>query len=160
VSQQRKDSSSFWRRALREQPNCSTRVFAFLGRATLWLGAAGAGSQMKLVLNTWLAFQVEGAAEAAALAAHLGVPAAGLMDALHGNPLASPYALAKLAKMLEEDDHADFSLDMALKDLDLATAEAGAGIIPLAAEIAERWRALVDHGSSGLDVSAARKGLE
>jgi 3-hydroxyisobutyrate dehydrogenase len=135
-------------------------VFAALGRATLWLGPAGAGSRMKLVLNTWLAFQVEGAAEVAALAAHLGVAASGLMDALRGNPLASPYALGKLAKMFEQDDHADFSLDLALKDLDLATSEAGASVAPLAAGIAERWRGLVRNGSSGLDVSAARKGLE
>jgi 3-hydroxyisobutyrate dehydrogenase len=134
-------------------------VFAVLGRATLWLGDAGAGSRMKLVLNTWLAFQVEGAAEVAALAGHLGVSAPVLLDALRGNPLASPYALAKLTKMFEEDDHADFSLDLALKDLDLATAEAGPGVAPLAGAIAERWRSLVHNGSSGLDVSAARNGL-
>jgi 3-hydroxyisobutyrate dehydrogenase len=134
-------------------------VFAALGRATLWLGPAGAGSRMKLVLNTWLAFQVEGAAEVASLAAHLGVDPLGLMEALRGNPLASPYALAKLAKMFEQDDHADFSIDLALKDLDLATSEAGAGVAPLAAAIAERWRGLVHNGSSGLDVSAARNGL-
>jgi 3-hydroxyisobutyrate dehydrogenase len=134
-------------------------IFAALGRATLWLGPAGAGSRMKLVLNTWLAFQVEGAAEVASLAAHLGVVAPQLIEALSGNPLASPYALGKLAKMLEQDDHADFSLDLALKDLDLATSEAGPGVVPLAGEIAERWRNLVSNGSSGLDVSAARKGL-
>jgi 3-hydroxyisobutyrate dehydrogenase len=134
-------------------------VFAALGRATLWLGPAGAGSRMKLVLNTWLAFQVEGAAEVASLAAHLGVDPSGLMDALRGNPLASPYALGKLAKMFEQDDRADFSIDLALKDLDLATSEAGAGVAPLAAAIAERWRGLVHNGSSGLDVSAARNGL-
>jgi 3-hydroxyisobutyrate dehydrogenase len=134
-------------------------VFSALGRATLWLGPAGAGSRMKLALNTWLAFQVEGAAEVAALAEHLEVPAAGLLGALEGNPLASPYALSKLAKMFQHDDHADFSIDLALKDLDLATSEAGAGVAPLAAAIAERWRGLVHSGSSGLDVSAARKGL-
>ena len=134
-------------------------VFGALGRATLWLGPAGAGSRMKLVLNTWLAFQVEGAAEVASLAAQLGVPAPELMGALRGNPLASPYALAKLAKMFAQDDHADFSLDLALKDLDLATSEAGAGVVPLAGAIAERWRELVRNGSSGLDVSAARNGL-
>jgi 3-hydroxyisobutyrate dehydrogenase len=134
-------------------------VFEVLGRATLWLGDAGAGSRMKLVLNTWLAFQVECAAEVDALAAHLGVSAPNLIDALQGNPLASPYALAKLTKMLEKDDHADFALDLALKDLDLATSEAGAKAVPLAAAIAERWRGLVQSGSRGLDVSAARKGL-
>ena len=134
-------------------------VFTVLGRATLWLGPAGAGSRLKLVLNTWLAFQVEGAAEVAALATRLGVPGPELMDALRGNPLVSPYALGKLAKMLDRDDRADFSLDLALKDLDLATSEAGEGVAPLAAAIADRWRALVRSGSSGLDVSAARKGL-
>jgi 3-hydroxyisobutyrate dehydrogenase len=135
-------------------------VFAALGRSTLWLGPAGSGSRMKLVLNTWLAFQVEGAAEVAALAGQLGVSSGVLLHALGGNPLASPYALAKLTKMLEEDDTADFSLDLALKDLDLATTEAAPGVAPLAASIAERWRGLVRGGSSGLDVSAARHGLD
>ena len=135
-------------------------VFAALGRATLWLGPAGVGSRMKLALNTWLAFQVEGAAEVAALAAHLDIPAPELLSALRGNPLASPYALGKLSKMLDQDDHADFSLDLALKDLDLAGAEAGPGILPVADAIAERWRVLIATGASGLDVSAARRGLE
>ena len=134
-------------------------VFAALGRGTLWLGAAGAGSRMKLVLNTWLAFQVEGAAEVAALATDMGIDASGLMDALRGNPLASPYSLTKLAKMFDQDDHADFSLDLALKDLDLATSEADRGVAPLAAAIAQRWRGLVQNGFGGLDVSAARNGL-
>ena len=47
-------------------------VFQALGRP-VWLGEAGAGSRMKLVLNTWLAFEVEAAAEVAALADRLGV---------------------------------------------------------------------------------------
>jgi 3-hydroxyisobutyrate dehydrogenase len=134
-------------------------VFSVLGRETLWLGPAGTGSRMKLVLNTWLAFQVEGAAEVVALAEHLDVPARGLFDALRGNPLASPYALGKLGKMIDQDDRADFSLDLALKDLDLAVSEAGLEAAPLAAAIADRWRGLVRNGSSGLDVSAARHGL-
>jgi 3-hydroxyisobutyrate dehydrogenase len=134
-------------------------VFGALGRTTLWLGPAGAGSRMKLVLNTWLAFQTEGAAESAALAEYLGIPMPALLAALHENPLASPYAIAKLTKMIEQDYHADFSLDWALKDLDLVASEADDGVAPLAAAIAERWRGLVRSGSSGLDVSAARHGL-
>jgi 3-hydroxyisobutyrate dehydrogenase len=134
-------------------------VFGVLGRATLWLGPAGAGSAMKLVLNTWLAFQTEGAAEAAALAGHLGVRTPALFDALRDNPLASPYALSKLTRMVEQDYHPDFALEWALKDLDLAASEAGARVAPVAVAIAERWRGLVRNGSSGLDVSAARQGL-
>ena len=134
-------------------------VFGVLGRSTLWLGPAGTGSRMKLVLNTWLAFQTEGAAEAAALAEHLGVPTPALFAALRDNPLASPYALSKLTKMVENDFHADFALDLALKDLDLAASDAGTAVVPIAAAIADRWRGLVEDGSSGLDVSAARHGL-
>ena len=134
-------------------------VFAQLGRATLWLGPAGAGSAMKLVLNAWLAFQAEGAAESAALAERMGVPSTALFDALRDNPLASPYALAKLSKMEKQDYHADFALDWALKDLDLVAVEAGRGVAPVASAIADRWRTLVNGGFSGLDVSAARNGL-
>ncbi len=134
-------------------------VFGALGRATLWLGPAGAGSAMKLVLNTWLAFQTEGAAEAAALAERLGVPDSALLGAFRDNPLASPYAIGKLTRMLAQDYHADFALDWALKDLDLVAKEASAEVTPVASAIAERWRGLVLDGSSGLDVSVARRGL-
>lgn len=134
-------------------------VFGALGRATLWLGPAGGGSRMKLVLNTWLAFQTEGAAEAAAVAERLGVPAAAMLAALRDNPLASEYALGKLARMVDHDYSVDFALDWALKDLDLVASSAGAETVPVAAAIADRWRELVRAGSSGLDVSAARHGL-
>jgi 3-hydroxyisobutyrate dehydrogenase-like beta-hydroxyacid dehydrogenase len=61
--------------------------------------------------------------------------------------------------MLEQDDEPDFSLDMALKDLDLATSEGGTEAAPLAVAMAERWRGLVQNGWRGFDVSAARHGL-
>jgi 3-hydroxyisobutyrate dehydrogenase len=85
-------------------------VFAALGRRTLWLGAAGTGSRMKLVLNTWLAFEVEAAAEALALATRWGMSAEALNSAIGGSPLVSPYAASKLAKMQAEDDSPDFAL--------------------------------------------------
>jgi 3-hydroxyisobutyrate dehydrogenase len=134
-------------------------VFGALGRSTLWLGPAGAGSQMKLVLNTWLAFQTEGAAESAAIAERFSLRTEDLLAALRGNPIASDYALAKLGRMIDGDYRADFSLDWALKDLDLVTAEVP-GAAPVAGAIAERWRELVRTGWSGSDVSAARNGLD
>src|SRR3989441_6357768 len=95
-------------------------VFGALGQRTIWLDPAGAGSRLKLVLNTWLAFEVEAAAEVGAVAARLGVPYRALLDAVTGGPLASGVALAKLAKIEAADDFPDFSLEWALKDLDLA----------------------------------------
>jgi 3-hydroxyisobutyrate dehydrogenase-like beta-hydroxyacid dehydrogenase len=84
---------------------------------------------------------------------------AALFDALRDNPLTSKYALAKLARMIDEDYRADFALEWALKDFDLASVSACSGVAPIAGAIAERWRTLVNEGSSGLDVSAARRGL-
>jgi 3-hydroxyisobutyrate dehydrogenase len=134
-------------------------LFGALGKRTMWLGSAGAGSAMKLVLNTWLAFQTEGAAESAALADILGVVPTQLREALSDSPLASNYALTKLQRMLDEDFHADFALDWALKDLDLVASDSDTRATPVAGAIAKRWRNLVKSGSSGLDVSAARRGL-
>src|SRR5437588_309098 len=73
--------------------------FSALGRRVLWLGAAGMGMRLKLVLNTWLAFEIEAAAEASAAADRLGVPYGALLAAVQGGPLASATALARLAKM-------------------------------------------------------------
>jgi len=133
-------------------------VLEALGRP-VWLGEAGAGSRMKLVLNTWLAFEIEAAAEVAALADRLGVAHSALREVVAGGPLASGVALTKLAKMESGDYSPDFSLEWALKDLDLAQAAAGVEVTPVAESIAQRWRRLVAAGYGHLDISAARMGL-
>ena len=130
-------------------------VFRVLGRKTMWLGPLGMGSRAKLILNTWLAFQVEGAAEAALLAQRLSLDPVFLQEALRDNPIASPFGLMKLGKIIHGDYHTDFALDLALKDLDLVGVDAGSDTAPVAAVIAERWRHLVDSGFGGLDVSVA-----
>lgn len=135
-------------------------VFDALGERTLWLGPAGAGSRMKLVANTLLAFEIEAVAEVHALARALGTPYAQLADALEGSPLASAIEVGKLAKIESGNDSADFALEWALKDLDLVLGSAGTGPAPVTAAIAERWRELVEHGHGRLDVSAAHLGLE
>src|SRR5919204_6919135 len=134
-------------------------IFAALGQRVLWLGVAGQGTRMKLVLNTWLAFEAEAAAETSATAHRLGVPYAALLEAVSGGPLASASALARLAKMESSDYSPQFPLEWALKDLDLAAAATGPGVAPVANAIAERWRGLVDQGYGHLDASAARLGL-
>jgi len=135
-------------------------VFSALGQRTVWLGRAGQGSRMKLVLNTWLAFEIEAAAEASALAERLGIPYTVLADAVIGGPLASATALTKLAKMERGDYSADFPLQWAVKDVDLALAASGRETTPVVTAIAERWRKLVAEGKGNLDISAARLGLD
>lgn len=134
-------------------------VFAALGQRTLWLGPAGRGSCMKLVNNALLAFEVEAVAEVHALASRLGVPYATLVSAVADGPLASTFEMTKLAKIEAGDSSTDFSLEWALKDLDLVLAATSTDSAPVTAAIAERWRHLVEDGYGRLDVSAARFGL-
>jgi 3-hydroxyisobutyrate dehydrogenase len=130
-------------------------VYSAIGRRTLWLGDAGRGSRLKLVLNTWLAFLIEGVAEADALAQRLGVTRHEFMDALDGSPLAAGIALAKLHKIDTGDFAPEFALDWALKDVDLALTSIGEGHLPATEAISHEWHAAVDQGFGRLDVSAS-----
>ena len=134
-------------------------VFGALGSRTLWLGEAGAGSRLKVVLNSWLAFLMEGIAESAALADVLNVSHDAVREALHGSPLEAPVALMKLAKIDAGDESPDFSLRWATKDIDLALTEGGERALPVAATIDRRWHELVEAGLGDADVSAAIHGL-
>ena len=48
-------------------------LFDALGQRTIWVGEVGAGSRLKLVNNTWLAFASEAVAASVALAHRLGL---------------------------------------------------------------------------------------
>jgi 3-hydroxyisobutyrate dehydrogenase len=133
-------------------------VFGAVGQRTIWMGVAGRGTRLKLVLNTWLAFLMEGLAETVTLADELGITDAELLDAFDGSPLASPAAIAKLHKMDARDYEHEFALGWALKDVDLALAAAD-DQFPALAAIAEQWHRAVAEGYGDLDVSAARLAL-
>ncbi len=135
-------------------------VFSAIGRKTLWVGAAGAGSRLKLLVNAWLAFLVEGAAETLALSDRMGIGHDVLTGAIEGGPLASGLAMAKMAKMDNGDFEPEFPLEWALKDVDLTIAEAGSPPLPVLAAISRQWHVAVDQGLGREDISAARKALE
>jgi 3-hydroxyisobutyrate dehydrogenase len=131
-------------------------AFSAIGRKTVWLGPAGQGSRMKLVVNAYMSILIEGVAEALELADRLGIDPAELAEAIEGGPLDAPIADAKLHKM-ERDDYApEFPLEWALKDVDLAIDVAGGEPPPLLAALSRQWRAAVDAGHGRDDVSAAR----
>jgi 3-hydroxyisobutyrate dehydrogenase len=134
-------------------------AFAAIGRKTVWLGAAGQGSRMKLVVNAYMSTLIEGVAEALELASRLGIDAAGLAEAIEGGPLDAPIADAKLHKMQTGDFAPEFPLEWALKDVDLAIAAAGDDSLPLLEALFRQWRAAIDAGHGRDDVSAARLAL-
>ena len=134
-------------------------VFSAIGRKTVWLGEAGQGSRMKIVINAYMSILIEGVAEALELASHLGVDSGKLAEAIAGGPLDAPIANAKLHMMERGDFAPEFPLQWALKDVDLAIAAASGANLPLLTALSRQWRATVDAGHGREDVSAVRLGL-
>jgi 3-hydroxyisobutyrate dehydrogenase len=134
-------------------------AFSAIGRKTVWLGQAGQGSRMKLVVNAYMSALIEGVAEALELAERLGVDSAKLAEAIEGGPLDAPIADAKLHKMERGDFAPEFPLEWALKDVDLALTAAGDARLPMLAALSQQWRAAVDAGHGREDVSAVRTAL-
>ena len=134
-------------------------VFGILGRKTVWLGQAGQGSVMKLVVNAYMSVLIEGVAETMELADRLGVSHQQLAECIAGGPLDAPIADAKLHKMDRGDYGAEFPLEWALKDVDLAIGAAGGQPPPLLAALSAQWHAAVAAGHGRQDISAARLAL-
>ena len=73
-------------------------VFDVIGRKTVWLGEAGQGSQVKLVVNAYMSILIEGVAETMELADRLGIGHQQLAEVIEGGPLDAPIADAKLTR--------------------------------------------------------------
>lgn len=139
----------------RPAPEPSEEIFEAIGRRTLWAGEAGAGSRLKLAVNTWILSVVEAAAEMLALAAGTGVEPALVLEALDGSPLSPPYLHAKGAAMLAGDFTPSLRLALAAKDARLAVEAAqAAGLgLPMLEALGERLAAAaVEYGDE--DMSA------
>jgi len=134
-------------------------VFDVIGRKTVWLGEAGQGSLVKLVVNAYMSILIEGVAETMELADRLGIGHEQLAEVIEGGPLDAPIADAKLHKMDRQDYAAEFPLEWALKDVDLAISAAGGQAPPLLAALSGQWHAAVAAGHGRQDISAARLAL-
>jgi 3-hydroxyisobutyrate dehydrogenase len=135
-------------------------LFDALGQRTFWVGPLGAGSRMKLVNNTLLAFKAEGLASAVALARRLGLDIMSLIDVLGDGPLLSPWDDAKLRRMASGDYSAQFALGLALKDVHLALENVDAGEFEAFSSLAREWERAVERGLGGEDVTAVTRVLD
>jgi 3-hydroxyisobutyrate dehydrogenase len=135
-------------------------LFDALGQRTVWVGAFGAGSRLKLVNNTLLAFTAEGLAASLALAHGLGLDTDTLIDALGDGPLTSPWEAAKLQRIAKEEYSPQFALSLALKDVHLALEAADPERFEAFASLAREWERAVDHGLGNQDVTVVTRALE
>ena len=128
-------------------------LFDAIGRRTLWLGPAGNGTRLKLVLNTWLASLAEAMAETLALTDALGLEQELFLEAIAGGPLEAPWATGKGRAMLAREFTPGFALRLALKDAHLAL-DAGRehGLeLPLTDALAQRWElAMTAHADDDI----------
>ena len=94
--------------------------FDAVGSRTLWLGAAGAGTRLKLVTNDWIVGAVTVLAETMALADALGVDGGAFLDAIDGSAVDMGYAQIKGRMMLDAAYPPSMPLAHAAKDARLA----------------------------------------
>jgi 3-hydroxyisobutyrate dehydrogenase len=97
-----------------------SEIFDVLGSRTMWVGDAGAGTRLKVAVNSWILSVVEGAAETLALAEGLGVDPELVLEAVKGGPLDLPYLQMKGKAMIERSFEPSFKLALAAKDARLA----------------------------------------
>jgi 3-hydroxyisobutyrate dehydrogenase len=130
-----------------------------LGQRTIWVGPVGAGSRLKLVNNTLVAFAAEGVATSVALAGRLGLETETVIEALGGSPLVSPWQAAKLQRIAKGEFSAQFALSLALKDVRLALQAAGDDRFAALAGLADEWQQAADHGLGDQDLTVVTRSL-
>jgi 3-hydroxyisobutyrate dehydrogenase len=129
--------------------------FDAIGKRTIWLGEAGQGSRLKVVVNSWICTITEGTAEMLRLAEALGLEPRLVLDAIEDGPLDVPYGRMKAEMMLKDEYPPSFRLALAAKDARLAVAageEAGAEIPVIEAIAAQMTAVAAEHPDDDLAV--------
>ena len=134
----------------------SEPVFEAVGSKTVWLGEAGAGSNLKLVVNSWIVGLLGVLAETISLAKATGVDPAKFLETIEGGPLGLPYAQMKGKMMIEEDFPTSFSAKLARKDAGLVLDAAGAEDLHLtiAEAVAGHFDEAISAGYGEQDMAA------
>jgi 3-hydroxyisobutyrate dehydrogenase len=135
-------------------------LFDALGQRTIWVGPLGAGSRLKLVNNTMLAFTAEALANSIALAHRLGLDTEAVIDALDGGPLVSPWESAKLQRIANDEYSPQFALVLALKDVHLALDAVDPQRFVAFASLAHEWERAVERGLGDRDITVVTRALE
>ncbi|MEV4514026.1 NAD(P)-dependent oxidoreductase [Dactylosporangium sp. NPDC049525] len=112
-----------------------------------WLGEAGAGSRIKLVVNSWVLTAVAGLAQSVALADGLGLDPKLFLSLVAGGALDMPYLHAKAPSMMDRTYPVAFPVSGAAKDAAL--------VGDLAASVGVD-RSVVDAAAALLATAAAR----
>jgi 3-hydroxyisobutyrate dehydrogenase len=100
-------------------------VFDAVGARTVWLGPAGIGSRLKVVVNAWLMATTAALGETIALAERLDVDPAWFLDVTDRGAIGALYTDSNGPAMAERTFPLNFPLELATKDAALALEAAG-----------------------------------
>jgi 3-hydroxyisobutyrate dehydrogenase len=129
-------------------------VFAAIARQHVWLGEAGMGTRLKLVVNSWILCTIENIAETFALAETLGLDPRRFLEAISGGGMDMPYAHLKGEAILNREFPASFPLRLARKDVALIL-EAEHGLeLPLVRATLQQFDRALELGHGDEDMSA------
>lgn len=132
-------------------------VFEAIGQRVDWLGDAGTGTRLKLVMNSWVLAVTAGVAEALALAEGLGLEPSLFLSTLSGAQMDTPYAHIKGEAMLKRDFTASFPAAGAAKDsrLIVAAAQSCGVSADVAKGVRDKFKRTVSEGHGDDDMAAA-----
>jgi len=123
-----------------------------LGSSVLHVGSGVEGSAVKLAVNAWMAASTVAMSDVLALCDALGIDHATFVRVLEAGPLAMPYELQKVALMDQASYAPGFAVQLALKDLDLASTAATPS--PLLQAVRDRLHATAAAGHDQDDLAA------
>jgi len=108
-------------------------IFRALAKRYFLLGGAGAGTAMKLVVNTLLGVGMQAIAEAVVLGEKIGLDRQRLLQVLSQTAVIAPAHLGKLASTMVNDYHPQFPLRLMNKDFELILSAATEGHVRMPA---------------------------
>jgi 3-hydroxyisobutyrate dehydrogenase len=129
-------------------------VFQAIARDQVWLGDAGAGTRLKLVVNSWILCTIENIAETFVLCEAFGLDPRRFLEAIGGGAMDMQYAHLKGEAIMKEDFPASFPLYLARKDVALILEAAGELELPLVRATLRQFDRALELGHGDEDMSA------
>jgi 3-hydroxyisobutyrate dehydrogenase len=130
------------------------QVFDAIARHHVWLGEAGAGTRLKLVVNSWILCTIENIAETFVLCEAFSLDPRRFLEAIGGGAMDMQYAHLKGEAIMKEDFPASFPLYLARKDAALILEAAGGLELPLVRATLRQFDRAVELGHGDEDMSA------
>lgn len=133
-----------------------------MGSTVIHCGEAGAGTDMKLVINLLLGTLMQSFAEALVMGAKSGLRPEDMLEAVRSSAVSCPMFSVKGAAIRSNNFEKNFPVELIFKDLNLALQAAGRERIslPAAAAAREAFGEAMARGLAGEDLCAVVKVLE